>query len=69
MATFDESNDATRNRAEPFFASSDDDLVAFALPTRSSSSDIQALVRRYPLIALLAAVWIGVGLGKLTRLV
>ena len=47
----------------------DDDLTTFALPVSSSSRDIQTLVRRYPLIALIAAVWLGIGIGKLTRLI
>ena len=55
--------------AEPSIWGSDDDLSTFALPTSSSSRDIQTLVRRYPLIALIAAVWLGIGIGKLTRLV
>ena len=71
MAIFDESNDLMGNKpgAERSFRSSDDDLVTFALPTHSSFVEIQALVRRYPLVALVAAVWLGVGIGKLTRLV
>ncbi|MEX0805187.1 MAG: hypothetical protein WD688_17970 [Candidatus Binatia bacterium] len=55
--------------AEPSVWASDDDLSTFALPISSSSRDIQTLVRRYPLIALIAAVWLGIGIGKLTRLV
>jgi hypothetical protein len=54
---------------EPSVWTSDDDLSTFALPVSSSSVDIQSLVRRYPLIALIAAVWLGIGIGKLTRLV
>ena len=54
---------------EPSAWTSDDDLSTFSLPVSSSSVDIQSLVRRYPLIALIAAVWLGIGIGKLTRLV
>ena len=54
---------------EPSVWTSDDDLSTFSLPVSSSSVDIQSLVRRYPLIALIAAVWLGIGICKLTRLV
>jgi hypothetical protein len=71
MTTFDETNEPVENKsgAEPNFGSSDDDLAMFALPARTSSSDIQNLVRRHPLVSLIAAVWLGVGIGKLTRLI
>jgi hypothetical protein len=50
MTTLDETNEPVENKsgAEPNFGSSDDDLAMFALPARTSSSDIQNLVRRHP---------------------
>jgi hypothetical protein len=64
-------NDPGGNNAavEPSFWSSDDDLTTFALPASSSSRDLQSLVRRYPLIALIAAIWLGIGIGKVTRFI
>ena len=62
-------NPGDKTGIEPSVWTSDDDLSTFALPISSSAVDIQSLVRRYPLIALIAAVWLGIGIGKLTRLV
>jgi hypothetical protein len=53
-------------RAKPsMFA--DSSLAHFAMPASSSSSDIEAMVRRNPLAALLAAVCVGIVIGKLLR--
>ncbi len=70
MSNFDEhtaqpSTDQTR--AEPSLSISDDDLVNFSMPTGSSSRDIEALVRRNPLTALIVAVGLGIVIGKLLR--
>ena len=64
-------NDAAGDNAaaEASLWTSDDDLTTFALPASSSSRDLQNLVRRYPLIALIAAIWLGIGIGKMTRFI
>ena len=70
MSNFDEPTAHPRAdlpRVEASQWVSDDDLVAFALPTRASARDIDALVRRYPVTALIVAVGLGIVIGKLLR--
>jgi hypothetical protein len=57
-----------RNRqTEPSLWRSEDDLSDFALPTGPSELGIEAAIRRNPLTALIAAVLLGVVIGKSLR--
>ncbi len=70
MSSFDEPTAHPRadtSRVAPSQWVSDDDLVVFSLPTRASARDIDALVRRYPVTALIVAVGLGIVIGKLLR--
>jgi hypothetical protein len=71
MASYDEPTNrpgANKTRAVPsLLQTSDDDLVSFAMPTSSSSRQIQTLVPRDPWAALIAGVCIGIVIGKLLR--
>ncbi len=70
MSSSDESSaqpGANETRAEPSLTTLDEDLITFALPTSSSSRDIEALVQRNPLTALIAAVGLGIVIGRLLR--
>jgi len=70
MSSFDEptaQTGANKTRAEVSLSMSDDDLVDFSMPTSSSSRDIEALVQRNPLTALIVALCLGIVIGKLLR--
>jgi hypothetical protein len=70
MASYDEPINqpgANKTRAVPSLQTSDDDLVSFAMPTSSSSRQIQTLVPRDPWAALIAGVCLGIVIGKLLR--
>ncbi|HVG28800.1 MAG TPA: hypothetical protein VM864_03680 [Pyrinomonadaceae bacterium] len=70
MSSFDEptaQSGANKARAEANLSTYDDDLANFSMPASSSSRNIEALVQRNPLTALLAALCFGIAIGKLLR--
>jgi hypothetical protein len=70
MSSFDEPTaqpGANKTRAKASLSMYDDDLAGFSMPASSSSRDIEALVQRNPLTALIAALCLGIVIGKLLR--